>query len=868
MLSFLSNHAMKNAWCIPKQDTQAILKTVRVTDKYGVFNTFKLGWGVYSLPEKKKRFSVYQIGQLNPALLGLFDTKDKWVPLHDVMRMNNMIFEVYTAKGVMFPRFNCYYRWTENRNLLIAIKENKTIPWDMINEQIYFRVYSGSYFNILRKDLNKDVIDACGLVYETKTDIDKLMVFFRNYYEKSGYLYIWVNGWLRDVLDVTKLQKNDVVEMLYDSTIYKKLSVKLTDLATFDSILDAKTKYLVSYKGNEKDLTVDYFDDMDFYIKRKHIDDLSENKGAYFHRNHVDAVRQLTHRDYSICVAYCSFLIKNNSFFYNEEDVYVDIYIRKSGLDRKLIFVENRIHELYKLDYLYRVNALLGIRSNVEIWRADNLENSDYMKLMSSEELITDDEFIAKAYGYNAISMLTGNTPTIYKDFITEEYTSKIELPYNLQQLGACYEYDYNGKLLEVHNNRYGCTYPIRNYDNTKMVEVISGYATDAIDDQYNASNIPIYSTYEYRVYRCPKGKEHIPTAWKDITNALHHTIKNDKLIWITDQTNYTTLVRSDRSFLDYDLLIKSASGYFSFNIIQKVLFNNESKYVKMFVPMGCLDIYLNGYSLVEGIDYIVDFPKVVIISKKYLIDPLNEKQVIHVRFNSFCRSDLTRIPPKQKGYVKHNTISLNKKYDTKDDKVLRFVIGGATVDRTVLGFSEDNTVISVPDKIKEGSPYSIRDHIVPYRNLIKIDTYEHRAKAEYLDSIVEDYMGQFKKDKEYPQEDPVETLYPLYSPFISAVINDFNEGKIKFTKLTEHYSKQDVMEYMKDYLWLLKFDPVYSTDKMIDYEYCIVHPTYHNDVITVNLYQYKFLEQVVDLYMKKKVKLSHFLKIGEYNGN
>lgn len=868
MLSFLASHAMKNVWCAPRQDMQSILKPKRVTDKFGVMNVFELGWKKYALPEIGKKFHVYQIGQLNPELIGLRDTNNKWLPINEVMQTQNMIFEIYTAKGVMIPRFTSYFRFTDDKNLLIAVRENKAIPWEMIDEPIYFRVYSGAYFKKLRINLEKDAVVSTGRVFLKKQDRIDMVDFYNEYKSKPGYLYIWVNGWLRDVFDAAKFKDNDIVEMLYDSTIYKKLSVKLTDLNTFDSILDEKTKYLITYSGNKTDLTVDFFDDIDFYIKRKRPDE-SENKGAYFHRNNVDAIRQLTHRDYSICVPYISYLVKNNSFFENETDIYIDITIRKSGLDRKLIFVENRIHELYKLDDIRRVTAMLGVRSNVDVWRADNLENSKYMKLMSSEELIRDDEFIAEAYGYNAIAMLTGYTPTTSKDFLGNELSSKINLPYNLQLLAACYEYDKDGKFLEIHNNRNGCTYPIRNIERTDLVECISGYASEYLDDVYNPTNhMPTYDYVEYRVYRCPKGKESDLKSWEDITGKLDYVIKDKEFNWLNDQSDYTTLVRSDRNILDYELLIDDKKGYFSFNIIQKVFFNNTTQYVKMFVPMGHLDIYLNGYSLVEGVDYILDFPKVMIISKRYLNNPTEQKQNVHIRFSSFCQSDLSLLPVKQKGYVKHNTISLNKKYDIKDDKILRFVIAGQNIDRNVLGFSEDNTEIKIPYRIKEGSPYLIRDIIVPYRGLTTKDTYRERSESERIDKDIEDYLGQFITDKEYDQPAAIEKLYPLYSPFISALIKDFKNNVVNFNKLTAHYNDNEVIDYMKKYEWLLDFDPVKSNNTFVDYEYCIVHPLYIDEVVTVDVYQYKFIEAVVRLYMEGKVKLSHFLKIGKYNGN
>jgi len=201
MLSFLASHAMKNVWCAPRQDMQSILKPKRVTDKFGVMNVFELGWKKYALPEIGKKFHVYQIGQLNPELIGLRDTNNKWLPINEVMQTQNMIFEIYTAKGVMIPRFTSYFRFTDDKNLLIAVRENKAIPWEMIDEPIYFRVYSGAYFKKLRINLEKDAVVSTGRVFLKKQDRIDMVDFYNEYKSKPGYLYIWVNGWLRDVFD-------------------------------------------------------------------------------------------------------------------------------------------------------------------------------------------------------------------------------------------------------------------------------------------------------------------------------------------------------------------------------------------------------------------------------------------------------------------------------------------------------------------------------------------------------------------------------------------------------------------------------------------------------------------------------------------
>lgn len=873
MLTYLTNHAMKNIWAAPRQDTQCIIRPHRVNGPYGVLNKLTLHWEDLVLPERKVRFHVYQIGQLSPQLLGLFDTKDKWKRLDEAMMETNMIVDLYTEKGVMIPRFTTWYRWTEGRNLVLAVRENKIIPWNMQEEEIFMKVYSGAYFNTLRLNKQLDVIHATGRVFNVSEDLQYITNWHRQYVDRPGHLFIWVNGILRDVLNPSLLTEGDLVEFVHDTTIFKKVSLKLTSLRTFDSTLDNKGKYLITYNSANTN-EIEFYDDIDFYVKHKDPDNANKNKAVYYHRNRPDSVRQLTHRDYSLVVPYVLGYREDHDFFEEStEKVYIDFFVRKSGFDRPLIDVHNRIRELYKLSFTNRVNAMLGVRSNVKVWRAEVLEASGYTQVMSSEEVVEDEEQIVEAYGYNGLAKALGDTPVLRKDFDTNTAATRVFLPNQLQLYSTIYEYDANGKLLNFNNHVNGCYHAVRD-PKTNLVEVLSGYSTEQINDYYSQADIPIYADMEYRVYRVPKGKETTPSAWEDITKRNFHAVVDNKIVWTTDLSeDYTTLVRSDRNFLAYELQVAPTQGIYTFNLVQRALLNGRVSHVNMMVPLGTLDIWLNGHALVEGIDYFVQFPRVVVINKKYLERPTQStttKQKFTIRYYGFCNEDLSRIQSKQVGYVNHNTLSRNKRYDLKDDKVLHIKVAGQVVHREeVFGFSEDNTYIKNKTRFPEGSPYEIKDIVVPLRALSKYDTYELRAKSEEVDRSIEAYMTQFVKDKVFPQPEKITALYPLYSPLMAYLVAMCYRKTLNFPKLKEHYDDNDILDYVKQFEWLIPFDPLLSENKhYVDLEYVVVHPNFHNYVLDLTPYHYKFLENVNRVYFKNKLILNHHLRIGEYDGS
>lgn len=880
--NFLTQHAAKHVWAYPHQDNQSIQKPKRISPHGGFRNQFTIEYRTIKLPEKIEKYHVYQIGQLTPGLLGLFPDENRWISIDDICEKSQMVVDIFTGDGIMLPRCKSYYRWTDRQNLLIAVREVKTIPWAFNDEDVYVRFYSGAYFNILRRNLPQDFIKTKGYVLKQRSDIEELISFKDTYQNKRGHLFIWINGILHYDYGKDSAKLGDCVEMMYDSTVYKKVSIKLTDLRTFDSLLDHKGKYLISYPGIDTN-NIDYHDDVDFYIARKPNEVKNRQKGIYYHRIMGDAVRQVSHRDYSLTIPYVNGLInhsnqnekrENKRIFNTDSDIYIDAYIRRGMQDRPLIYNSHKLHELFKLPFTARLNAMLGIHSNVTEWRADNLENSEYAKLISSKKVIYDSDIVEKAYGYHGIAYITGNSPTLSKDFLTSQGITTIPLQTGHTKYSNHWEYDEKGVLLTHRNHYFTCSYIVRK-DNTKMVEHLSGTATDDVGEQYDQNNIFIPKDEEFRVYRCPKGEELLPDRWVDIThnNDNLFLLEKDKhgnrtLKWITDNSLYTTLFRTDKQVLSYTVKKPLDNGIIDFYLSELVTFSNNKVRMRMLVPRGHLDVYCNGHALVRNIDYFVDFPRVVITAKKYFIRPeYGDRQEITIRFHGFCTENLEIRHPEQTGYVQHHTLSYNNRYHLKDDKVLNIIIGGRVYDRSILGFSEDENKIKLSLKERnelEGMPWQIKDIIVPMRGLTHEDTYTLRDRSYETDKRISDYMTSYLPEKRSIHYPPIKSLYPLYSPFLSWILDDIRKGTFVFPKLEEHYNDEDVLQACKKYEWLLKFDPVHQ-NKAIDYQYVIIHPHPHFKVIDISIYQYKLFDKINKLYMKDKVNLSHHIRKNKF---
>lgn len=866
MIPYLEYYAQTNLWCVPRMDNPSILHMARLTHPIsGAINQYRIGDTVVKMPTRKVKYHLFQVGQVLPELIGLGSKhKGKWVRLDAACEVLDLIADVYYQNGLQHPKYRTWYQYLNDKNIVVAVEQIKQLGLHIETEKPYLRLYSGAWFNITRRDIPDDMIRLKSGEIVKEVDRNDFFLWYDEYSKKNGHVFIWINGKYESKLLPSHMKIGDVVEMLYDSTVYKKVRMSLSQLNTFNSDVDKKRKYLLTYAEKDNHV-VDYNDDIDVYITHG---DNNFREGIYYHRNNVDAMRQLTHRDYSIVVPYVDGFRQAHTMFDNRElkDIFVELFIRKSGFQRKLPFVNNRIHELYKLPYKYKVPAMLGIRSNVPVFKAVELEKAAFTEVMSSIEKTRDVDTIEKAFGYNALSIVMGNTPVKKKDFLGEGKTKRIALRNHLQPISTHFEFDENGLLLGYYRERNSCNYAIR-YPNTELVESLTGYGDAVISDYFNPNNgFEFKPEFDYRVYSCPKDFEHIGdlSKWQDITGK-YYTVMDGRLQWVEDiRDTHTVFIRSNERFLLRTFGIAPTKGVITLPLMQSIDKDGRLNNMRMVVPMGSLDIFMNGHSLVEGIDYFMDFPNITIVNKKYIKHTSEMQQIVVVRFHGFCDSELKHTPVMETGYIYDGQLSNNKIFNIQDDKVLRIIAGGGTFHRDDVGLFErkdKNKHDALLDK--EGYPYQVKDIIVAMRNITNKDTMVMRSESMVIDKQVSDYMSQFQIPPVLDRHPEIKDLYPLYSPILGRIIHDLHHKQYEFDfeKMTSRLSKEDVMEFLKPYLPLRKVDPVFN-DTSIDYEYVIVHPHMHNYTIELKAYEYRLLERIVEILFEDKVKTRHHVCI------
>lgn len=841
---YLLNHAYRNVWCTPEQDKQAIIQPARITPANGVWTYFTYQWRKIQLPVtgNDARFHIYQVGQVHPSILGLLAKPNTWISAKEAMEKECALMDVYSSKGVMIPRVLCWYIVTGDKNLLIAIRKpserpNKLVDVDLEQEPVFARLYSNAYFSSLRARfpegcirVNSTKANSVQEINAFQTDVQKLPTY-------GGTLF-YVNGRRVNKVDLVSAQPGDYIEYVFDASIRREVTFRVRDLREFESQLDDLNKFLLHYPGTSD--SIDYQDDIDVYLGKTF--GVGYWHGAYVHKNDSRTLRMVTHRDYSIPVVRVNGTQAANAFLI-DADLELRLTIRHSGYERPLVNEHNRIAELYKLPAERIIEAMVGVDSTVSVWEAGSLEASAYTQLMRQPQGGITRDMVQQAYGYNAMAKLLGDTPQSVTLFSGQRI---VEIPEGLRGCCTVYEYDATGCLLyyapHTLDNTYSCQSP--NAAFAEVVYGIGGLRLDVFDKTTQGELNPLHN---YRFYVADSTGGIKTGDWVDRTGEPYYLIEDNRYEWVTSEAPYNRVL-SNKRHLAYTFEMAPIAGVFEFDLT--VL--KDGIYQKLDMPLGELDIFMNGYSLMENLDFAVHSSRVVVTAKKYY-DKSLAKQSFTIRHTGFCNKDMTRTLAPDVGFVYQGNLSVNNRYDLRDDKVMRIVCGGGVRLRSSLDFAEDGIGVSMTNAAN-GSPYAIRDIIVPMNNYLVGNgeagdkTYDYRAASMVIDQEISDYMTKWLPEQKVEAPNVINGRYVIYSPFLSRIIDDLKSGVLWDEKFHEHFGDDWLRGRLAAYDRLLAFDPI-GTGFTIDSRYVVVHPHPYADYVSLDMYQWRVMERIAKIY-------------------
>lgn len=845
---FLIDHAYKNVWCAPEQDRQHILRPSRISPKVGARGSIEVLWTRFNLPTAKERYHVFQFGNIALSNLDLDLKRNVWTSVSSQMVDSVLLIDVYTEKGLMIPRQLAYFLYTNDGNIIIAVENLLTIG-DFGYESIYVRFYSNAFFDRIDKD---DVNEGIGYVYSkpiTAAQINTLTFKLRDMRLKSGYCFAYVNGWRVNELNVATVQRGDMVEIVRDSSVVRVEEFKVGELPVFLSELDNVQKYLIHPTVNEDEM-IWYRDDQDIFLLHKETEHI--HKGVYYHKNQEDSLRMVTHRDYSIPTSYVDRFQSLNPNWSDNSRLTLQLVIRHSGIDRELMNESHHINELYRLSGDDWLNAVMGTEAVVDVWRVEELERSQYTSLMRAKASTITRQMVEEAYGYNSITRIIADTPQ--KVTHSKAWT---ELPYGLRGESTVYEYDGNGRLIDWHLNQNVQWYVPRSAQ-CVYIEAIVGKGSDVLSTVYG-KNALIKKELTYRCYSCPIINA-LPTGdWEDVTDdSNYYDVIGDEIVWKVNRNLYYTAVKYDDTFLTYNLELDYADALLRFSLNVRELRIDGVAYTGLVeIPGGLLELWLNGYPIIENLDWFMVDKEIVICNKQYRNQD-QTRNIVTVRHTGYCTSEMKRVKEAEFGWVENGLLSRNNQWNLRDDKVIRVIADGRLWVREELSWAEDRPEVMLTN-VRNGAPYQVTEPLIPLRGVTHQDAFDMRMIAEATDSQIEGYMT--VKAGDVPPQDVnlIPRRHTLYSPFVGKLMHDLINGFFDQTPLTEYYSDVDVRKWCEPYVWLLKYEP---TSKGFDDRYVVIDAHESIETFRLPIYQYNFLSRAIRIMVEDRIDITHSIVI------
>ena len=860
----IQKFALDNIYCAPGQDQQFSFSLVRVNNvnqpalnSVNVYNVTK------RLPNVQYRYHVFVIGNLNPLFLNLLRQgkdwfRDSWVKVSEDMVARNYVLKIYDDAGVMFPREFIYYSFIDENSIVIALEFEQALKNVInVNSFKYMHVYSNSYFDsseFLALPVKLGIRHSGQYVF---SNADKLNMqnTLQGYEANGGKALVYVNGLYTDSLNLN-IPNNSYVEFIYDQSIISKEKFLINDLRTFDSTKDNKVKYLL-FRNNIID-EIQYKDDTEIYISN---DNELVTKGVFFYQHQDHAVRNVTDKDFSL---YTSFVNNAAQTVTNLttgaiQDKIIVLYTRKAGVTRDLVYSSLKLHELYKLPQNVELDVMCSNGYTLTELRAETLENSDYFKVASLNGIKNlSVDLSVGALGYSGAAYYFANTPTRI-----EAGDNSVDVPVLYQEDSLAFEYDSQGKML----GHYATSGPVylTNNATTRYVEFLYGrtplnYGSLLAND---GSTTLLHS--EYRVVSAYFNGVNRIANWEDITNDTNRCNVVGNTLNITDSDNYKAKVIYLNQPNVYDIQVDISDGMM---YIPLTVTEDRGTGMQLFpadVPFSNIELYLNGNKLVPNLDFFINFPYVSITNKEHL-DYSSVIQNVHIRMYGFTL-DKDKINSQEKtGFVNHGVLLRNNSFDIRDDKVMSVYIKGKLHNRSNITYAEEDNTVRLTNPIN-GHPYVIKEPFIALKTITDKDTLPLFDLNVETNKKVSDLFNVVFPEPDINEFNVISDHYYIFSPTLSKIINDLIDENIAPSLYTTPYNDGTIVSLLDEspYKELLALDPIRHGLPFDGNQLVEVHPHLGNAVINLNLFQYRFITNIIRVITNnhsEKINISGYLTV------
>lgn len=890
----LVRHAKDNVWGEPGQDFNHNIHLQRLTPNGGVMTSFTYRFlKIYTPTHGATRewFHIYQVGQLPPVIFDILPKLDQWTPIADIIVNQSLMIDIYLASGGVVPHQHAWIMKDRSRNLLVCVKRDRSVDFGvdakaneytgvMENKPIYLdidrahiRFYSNYYMTSNRfRNSSKSPEQPIKLVstkITTQLDWDQFVTritAIKQLFDISGFGVMYEDGFfVSEPVGFTNNMLGKRYTFIWDETFKSKVIFDIKGLPSFKSIKDFGMRKYLLVTDNVYD-NIDYHDDIDFYIVKK---SGLGFKGVYVSRILPNAIRMVSHNAYAIDAELVEYYIQTHGFLGNVNECSIVLNIREGGMSHGLINQKNRVEELYRLSYSKIMSAYTETLSLVPEWNASQLENSAYTRLISapSEQITLD--LAQEAYGYSAaVNTVIPPLQSVSNGVVN--LPAGFNIPHVETGLGnrSIFCYDSEGGLLGYYNDG--------GLDDRSMIPANLIETTDAEifnmvadDDCGTWVNVDVSTNrldqYGFSCYVSTEKSGNIAEDWQDITGSnIYYTYTpgtdttKASIVWnwnlLTQSGLYPAVKTNDKISIHQMVATRSDfDGCLNFTVTARQYWNNDYLVRANTIAPAIVDVFVNGLTLIENIDYVMKWPVIVILNRWIA---KNDNNVILVRSYG-CGNPQTNNPfkPREAGFIKNGMASINGIYDVRDDKPNRMVYNNRLQNPSKMSFGEAPGSVVLTD----GRPYAVLDYIVPIEPFTNVRSNESYIESMQIDERVSNYLTMHLPEQPAPLPKVEQYRWELYSPVLSTLIWAMGQGYISDESTQSNFSSVEADAWLAPYRWMFEFDPAFLKFNE-NYFYISPHP--FDETIPVTQKQYELLRLINHLYLNGRVNFTNFITI------
>lgn len=907
MYQAIVDHAIENVWCAPLQDYEHTILPARLSPAGGWLRYANVIWNrALPLPHAEdvrntKRYHVYQIGKYPDFLLGVPNLQNQWVNLNDIMLRTDCFVSCFIDSGITLKASECWIRLLKPSNnivLAVQIDHSYSLGEAWVNDpstgntaleparldfkKLFIRFYTNARLkSMLQRDSVKmpdHQVEAYSKLCTTVSDVN---AFLQATYDANKPIYGWirVDGY---VVSREWLQANPFVAVgktlyaYHDDTIIGKYWFKYTDLKSFRSIKNPNIDKFIMFYGRDLRKLI-YHNDVEYFIGIKRGEQF---RGVYVPRFTDYTVTNITHAMHALDTNVVADIIENNPDFLvgQDADIYIQAVVRQGGMVRGLTYESNRIESLYQMSNSQIMEALQDLNSVMPEWKAANLENSNYNKLMSAPTL--DDitpELVMNAYGYNAMTKYmqpnmvkgtpmsapydgtlfpvsaaltrTNNDADLYLPLDVVAYNDKGEVIDHVRRL-----FPSNGEIYLS---------PVEDIEPAKTEIYVNNYKenqelrlTDIMGNV--VSNLDL-ARFGFGCYVCPLVNGLPNYNWNDITSSDFYVYdkgnaqRKPTITWDTGGLTAAGLVGmvriNNESAYGSGTLNQITTGGRGYSIIT---IKNQDNLNQTMIA-GQIDVWVNDQHLFEDLDYFIQWPRIFIC--KQILDR-NATYAIRIsglpnpKTNKNWKSD-------EFGFVQSGILGVSNSYHVHHDKNLQVNVGGQLKLQSEVQFAE--YPLTNPLSL-DGVPFACTPYVTPIEFYTGASTYVQKTKALEIDGRVNAYLDQ--RITKLKATNPLVARgerWNVVSMFFNELLINLQGGWLA-TELTKPYDNVLVSNWVAPFQYLLKSDICFSP--FFNGEY--VSPVAHCNQFAVEVTsdQMTFLRYVNDNYLEGKVELEKYLFI------